>query len=112
MPDIQKQIKDLGVQITADFLKKAGTLKLSPDEAALVARAAQRLAYVAIYLPGADQATHITLAIQRDAALATLANLSVTKAIQAEQIMRQSVFDAVARSLKIGMGLALSVLAA
>lgn len=112
MPDIQNQIKELGAEIAAEFLKRVTEVKLAPDEIALMERAAQRLAYVAIHLPGANDTDKGLLTLQRDAALATLGNLSVTKAIQAEQIMRQAAFDAVAKALKMGLGLAVTVLAA
>jgi hypothetical protein len=110
--DIKEQIEQLGSEIVDGFKAKLGDLKLTAEESALVQRVSQRLASVAVYWPGASDEAKQTLAMQRDAALATLANLSVAKAIEAERLMREAVYESVAKALKMGLGLALTVIAA
>ncbi|MGE5609177.1 MAG: hypothetical protein ACM359_07975 [Bacillota bacterium] len=112
MPDIRQQIQQLGNEIVDGFKAKIGELKLTTDELALIQRVAQRLAYVAMYLPGADEVTKGVLAMQRDAALATLQNMTVAKAVEAERMMREAIGEAVAKALQMGLGLALKVIAA
>jgi len=112
MPEISEQIQQLSSEIVDSFKARLGELKLTAEELVLIQRVAQRLASVAIHLPGADDATKIGLSMQRDAALATLQNLTVAKAIEAERLMREAVYESVAKALKIGLGLALTVVAA
>ncbi len=110
--DIQQQIQQLGSQIVDSFKAKLGSLKLSAEESALIQRVSERLASIAVCLPGASDESKQTLAMQRDAALATLQNMAVAKAIEAEKLMREAVYESVAKALKMGLGLALTVIAA
>lgn len=98
-------IAALGKQIASEFVVKLKDLKLSQAEQSLIDRAGQRLAAAAVLSPGAPREVQDRLAIDRDNAVAVMANVLAAKAIQAEQLIRQTAFEVLARSVQLALGL-------
>lgn len=104
-----ENIAELGRQIAAEFVNRLKDLRLSPAEQGLIDRASQRAAAAAILTPGAPAEVRDRLAIDRDNAIAVMANVLAAKVVQAEQIFRQTAFDVLVRAVRIAVGLAAAV---
>jgi hypothetical protein len=103
-----KKIKAVAREIAQEFEMGLGNLKLSAAEGALVDRASERIAKCGILAIGATPAALRTLAIERDLSLATLANVGVAKAIDAENLMREVALRVILRFVKAGLAIAVA----
>lgn len=101
-------IANLGKAISTEFLARVQGLNLDATEQALVDRATHRLAAAAILSPGATPEVIARLALDRDSSLAVMANLLAAKAVQAEQIMRQTAYDVIDKLIQIAIGAAIA----
>lgn len=105
------QLKTLAQSIASDFLTSLkGAATLSPDEQQIVARCSETLAEAAAYAPGADADTQETLRIKAALAYATLGNLGVAHAIDAEAAMRAAVYNAIIKGLGVVLGAAVAAI--
>ena len=106
-----ENVANIGKEISSEFLTRLQGLKLDATEQALVDRASHRLAAAAILSPGATPDVHERLKLDRDSAIAVMANLLAAKVVRAEQIIRQTAYDVIDKFIKIGIGLAATALA-
>jgi hypothetical protein len=109
---IEAKLKGLAVEIATDFQKRIGNLNLTPEEIGLVQRASEVVAEASLASLIVGEADKKLLDIRRDAALATLQNITVGKQLTAEQAMRESVLSAIAKGIKIALGLAVAAITA
>lgn len=98
-------ISRAGREIADRFLRRLATADLSAEDVAVVDRAATRLAAAAILAPGSTVDTFQLLVLDRDAALAALANLEAAKAIDADQLIRQTALDVILGAIRVGIGI-------
>ena len=110
--DINAHVAQLGQEILTAFKSRIGDVKLSADEMDLIQRASERLAFVSVYSLGASDTNKGLLTMQRDAALATLENIGIAKAIQAAAIMREVANEIASKAIKLGLGLLAAAIAA
>lgn len=106
------QLQQLAQQIEQEFITGLQGLKLTPDEAALVSRLSQRIAQTGQFLIGAppeqQQAFKDELALD----LSSLADIGVTKQIDAVGVLRTVAQDALMKAIQIGLQVALGAVAA
>jgi hypothetical protein len=103
-----ENINELGKQIATEFVARLKGLRLTEAEQALVDRAAVRVSASAVLSPGAPKEVQDRLAMDRDNAIAVMANVLVAKSIQAEQLFRQTAFDVLTKAIQIAIGVALA----